>query len=165
MNEIFARTSVRQFEAREVEPEKIEKILRAAMAAPSATNQQPWEFCVVTDKEMLERIGHVTPYATPAAKSAASIVVCYRTEGLRVPVMAHIDCAIATENIWLECEALGLGGVMLGIAPFQDKMDALAQILQLPPTLMPFTIFALGYPVKKRAQTDRFDATRVHYIK
>ena len=163
MNAIFNRTSVRQFEQREVEQEKLDKILRAAMASPSATNQQPWEFCVVTDRDLLEQIGKVTPYTTPAAQSAVSIVVCYRTEGLRVPEMAHIDCAIATENIWLECEELGLGGVMLGIAPFQDRMNELAQILQLPPTLMPFTIFTLGYPKKKLPQKNRFDEARIHF--
>ena len=163
MNAIFTRTSVRQFEEREVEREKLDKILRAAMASPSATNQQPWEFCVVTDPELRAKLGKVTPYSTPAANAPVSIVVCYRTEGLRVPEMAHIDCAIATENIWLECEELGLGGVMIGVAPFQEQTDRLAQILKLPPTLMPFTIFALGYPKKKSPQKDRFDETRVHF--
>lgn len=163
MNAIFTRTSVRQFEPREVEPEKIDKILRAAMASPSATNQQPWEFCVVRDRELRERLGKVTPYSTPAANAAVDIVVCYRSEGLRVPEMAHIDCAIATENIWLECEALGLGGVMIGVAPFKENMDALAKVLELPPTLTPFTIFALGYPKKKSPQKDRFDEARIHF--
>ena len=165
MNEIFTRTSVRSFEERAVEPEKLEKIMRAACASPSATNQQAWEFYVVTNKEILQKIGHVTPYTTPAAKAPAAVVVCYNKDRLRVPEMADIDCAIATENIWLECEALGLGGVMLGIAPFADRMAELGQILNLPENLAAFTIFALGYPNKKSPQKDRYDENKIHYVK
>ena len=63
MNSIFHRISVRKYQDRPVEKEKIEKILRAAMQAPSATNQQPWEFYVVTDKKKLEALSQVHPYA------------------------------------------------------------------------------------------------------
>lgn len=165
MNAIFTRTSVRSFEERAVEPEKLEKIMRAACASPSATNQQPWEFYVVTNKEILQRLGKVTPYTTPAAKAPAAVVVCYNKDKLRVPEMADIDCAIATENIWLECEALGLGGVMLGVAPFKDRMDDLGKILNLPENLAAFTIFALGYPKNKQPQKDRYDENKIHYVK
>ena len=55
MNSIFHRTSVRKYTNQPVEQEKIEKILRAGMAAPSAMNQQPWEFYVVENKEVLEK--------------------------------------------------------------------------------------------------------------
>ena len=64
MNAIFNRVSVRQFEDKPVEQSLIVKILRAAMAAPSAVNQQPWEFYVTTDKELISKLSQVTPYAT-----------------------------------------------------------------------------------------------------
>ena len=67
MNAIFTRTSIRQFEEREVEQEKIEKLLQAAFASPTAKNQQAWEFYVVTNKEILQKLSQVTPFATPAA--------------------------------------------------------------------------------------------------
>ena len=54
MNEIFTRVSTRKFEDRPVESEKITQLLKAAMQAPSAGNQQPWEFFVVTDKEKIK---------------------------------------------------------------------------------------------------------------
>ena len=66
MDAIFHRTSVRKFLDKPVEKEKIEKILRAAMAAPSAKNQQPWEFYVVTDKEKLVELSKVSPYSMSA---------------------------------------------------------------------------------------------------
>ncbi len=165
MSAIFTRTSVRKFEDRAVEPEKIEKLLQAAMAAPTAKNQQAWEFYVVTNKEILAKLGKVTPYSTPAANAPAAIVVCYNKDNVKVPKMLDIDCAIATENIWLECEELGLGGVMMGIAPFEDRMSALGKLLNLPENISAFTIFALGYPVKKNPQQNRYDEKKVHYVK
>ncbi|MBQ6737979.1 MAG: nitroreductase family protein, partial [Synergistaceae bacterium] len=116
MNAIFNRVSVRQFEDKPVENGLIVKILRAAMAAPSAVNQQPWEFYVTTDKKIISQLSEVTPYATPAKNAPVVIIPCYRTDNLAAPMMVQIDMAIATENILLEVEELGLGAVMLGIA-------------------------------------------------
>ena len=62
MNSIFHRISVRKYEDRPVEKEKIMEILKAGMQAPSACNQQPWEFFVVTDKENPEIIQSNTIY-------------------------------------------------------------------------------------------------------
>ncbi|MBO7726123.1 MAG: nitroreductase family protein, partial [Thermoguttaceae bacterium] len=67
MNEIFKRVSIRKFEDRPIEPEKIEAILRAAMAAPSAGNQQPWEFYVVRNREKIAELAKSHEYAGCAA--------------------------------------------------------------------------------------------------
>ena len=73
--------------------------------------------------------------------------------------------AIAQENMWLMTDALGLGGVWLGIAPQQERMDALREILDLPEELEAFSIFVLGYPAgPKKAQENRFDESRIHYV-
>ena len=60
MNSIYHRVSIRRYQDRPVEKEKIEAILRAAMQAPSAANQQPWEFYVVIDRAKLKEIGRAT---------------------------------------------------------------------------------------------------------
>ena len=99
MKEIFARASIRSYQDRPVEKEKIEQLLRAAMAAPTAVDQRPWEFYVVENKEVLEKIAGASQYAWPAGKAPVAIVICYRTEGNRAPEMLDIDCAICTENI------------------------------------------------------------------
>ena len=78
------------------------------MAAPTAMNQRPWEFYVVENKEVLEKIGTASKYAWPAGKAPAAVVICYRKEGNPAPEMLDIDCAICTENIWLELTHLGL---------------------------------------------------------
>ena len=165
MNAIFTRTSVRSYEERTVEPEKIEKILKAAMAAPSAMNQRPWEFYVVTNKEALQKLSEVSPYAKTTAKAPVVIVVCGRKDGLTVPELVDVDLSLATENILLEIEEQGLGGVMLGIAPFTNRMEKAAEALSLPKNLSVFTIIPFGYPTKKNPQQNRYDETRVHYVK
>ena len=165
MYAIFTRTSVRSYEERSVEHEKIEKILKAAMAAPSAMNQQPWEFYVVTNKEVLQKLSEVSPYAKMTANATVAIVVCGRKENLIVPELVDVDLSLATENILLEIEEQGLGGVMLGIVPFAERMEKAANAISLPNNLSVFTIIPFGYPAKKNPQQDRYDELRVHYVK
>ena len=168
MNEIFHRISVRKYEDRPVEPEKIERMLRAAMAAPSACNQQPWEFYVVTDRETLKKLSKVHMYTGMTARAPAAIVSAYRTKTYRVdcyrPEYAQIDMSIAMENLWLETQALGLGGVWLGIAPDEGRMKKVAEIVGMPDTLRAFAVFPFGYPAESRPQQDRFDESRVHWV-
>ena len=165
MNAIFSRTSVRNYEDRPVEEAKIERILRAGMAAPSAMNQQPWEFYVVTDKKALQALSEASPYTGMTAGAAAALVLCSRKEGVLVPDLVDVDMSLATENILLEIEEQGLGGVMLGIAPFADRMEKVAKAINVPDNLSVFTVIPFGYPVKKNPQQDRYDASRVHYVK
>lgn len=164
MEAIFTRTSTRQFESREVEQKYIIKILRAAMAAPSAMNQQPWEFYIVTDKNIISKLAKVTPYSSPAGNAPVNIVACYNMDTLKVPEMADIDMAIATENILLEAETLGLGAVMLGIAPHEDRMKAVEEILNLPKNFRAFTIIPIGYPKHKHEQEDRYEPSKIHTL-
>lgn len=164
MDAIFTRTSTRQFESREVENKYIIKILRAAMAAPSAMNQQPWEFYVVTDKDIIAKLAKVTPYSSPAGNAPVNIIACYSTNALRVPAMVNIDMAMSTENILLEAETLGLGAVMLGIAPDEERMKAVEELLNLPENFRAFTIIPIGYPKNKHAQEDRYEPSKIHTI-
>ena len=164
MDAIFHRVSIRKYEQKPVEKEKILRILRAGMQAPSTGNQQPWEFYVVTDREKILALSRCHRYAGCAAQAPVVIVPVFRTEGIWLPQYAPIDLAIAQENIWLETDALGLGGVWLGICPQRDRMDTVSQILDLPANVEPFSLFPLGYPAEARAQEDRFDERRIHYI-
>ena len=165
MQEIFNRASVRTFSKHKVEPEKIESLMRAAMAAPSACNQQPWEFVVVTEPEILTRLSECSPYAGCLRNAPLGIAVCMRTEDLRAPDYAQIDASAATENILLEAVHLGLGAVWLGIAPGIERMEAVRQVIQTPETIQPFCLIACGYPNKPVVPADRYDPARVHHEK
>lgn len=163
MNAIFTRTSVRKFEDRPVEKEKIEKLLQAGFVAPSAGNQQPWEFYVVTKRETIEALAKTSPYAVLAAKAPVVLVIAARKDVI-FPGITDIDCAIATENLWLELEELGLGGVMMAVSPVPERMEAVRQILNLPDNQYAFALLPFGYPVGKKPQVDRYDAKKIHWV-
>ena len=150
---VFQRRSIRKYQARTVEPEKIERILRAAMQAPSACNQQPWEFFVVENREKIAALSKVTPYTGCAAGAPIVLALAYRTEGLTVPRFSHIDMAASQQNIWLD------------IAPYEENMKKVEEILEMPANLKAFSLFALGYPNERKLRADRFDADRVHYVR
>lgn len=164
MNPVFTRRSIRRFEERAVEPEKIEQILRAAMAAPSAGNQQPWEFYVVTDKEKILQLSKSHKYAGCAAGAPAVIVPCFRTENLVFPMYDQIDLSIATQNILLEIVNQGLGGVWLGIAPIEERMRCVDEIIGIEEGLRSFALVPLGYPAEEKPPADRFEPERIHYL-
>ena len=163
MNEIFHRTSIRKYQSKPVEDEKIEKMLQAAMAAPSAGNQQPWEFYVVTDKATLEKLSKTSPYATCTASAPLAFVACYRAN-CTMPEYAQIDMSASVENLLLEADSLGLGAVWLGIAPLKERMEAVRTVLNIPENLDAFAIIPCGYPETIHPQQDRFDKQRVHYV-
>ena len=163
MKAIFNRASVRSFDGRKVEPEKIELLMKAAMAAPSACNQQPWEFVVVTDPATLGKLAECSPYAGCIRQAPLGIAVCMRTEGLPAPSYTQIDASAATENILLEAVHLGLGAVWLGIAPGQERMEAVRQVIGAPETIQPFGLVACGYPDKPVTPANRYDPSRIHY--
>ncbi len=163
MNHIFTRVSIRKYQDRPVEKEKTLAILRAAMQAPSAGNQQPWEFYVVTNKEKLTVLSEVHPYAGMTKDAPVAIVAAYRKECI-FPDFAQIDLSIAMENLWLETDAQGLGGVWLGIAPLEERMKSVEEILNIPDSMRAFAIFPYGYPAEERKQQDKFDESRIHYV-
>ena len=163
MNEIFHRTSVRNYLDKQIEQSKIEQMLRAAMAAPSAGNQQPWEYYVITDSSILKNLSKTSPYAGCVASAPLAFVACYRT-ACRIPEYAQIDLSASVENLLLEADSLGLGAVWIGIAPLEDRMEAVRNVLQIPQSLTAFAIIPCGYPDTVHPQQNRFEPERVHYI-
>ncbi len=164
MNEIFTRRSIRKFKAQNVEPEKIDKLLRAAMQAPSAANQQPWEFIVVQDKEKLAQIAETSPYAKLAANSAVTFVLLANDKELKVPTAWEQDMSAATQNILLEAVHLGLGGVWLGVATSNAVAENVSRLFELPAHIRPFALISIGYPDEQQNEfVDRYKADRVHY--
>ena len=163
MNSIFHRVSIRKYQEKNIEQEKVEQMLRAAMAAPSACNQQPWEFYVVTDVQMIEKLSKTSPYAGCAKGAPLVFVPCYRKEGI-APDYFEIDLSAAVENLLLEADNLGLGAVWMGIAPDAGRMNAVREVLDIPQTLEPFALVPCGYPAEERPQQDRYDESRIHYV-
>ena len=164
MKEIFERRSVRKFVAREVEAEKLEAVLRAGMAAPSAGNQRPWEFYIVRDREKLEALSTLSRYAGPVAAAPLAIVTVCDPEGKRFAEVAATGMAAGTENLWLGAVSVGLGTVWIGVYPYEERVNLSNQILGIPAGKYVFSILPLGYPAEERTAEDRFDPARIHEL-
>ena len=143
---ILTRKSVRQFSDTEIEEEKIEILLKAAMAAPSGVNKQPWKFMVVKNEEAKKKIIDAMPYGE--YKSPIIIVPCVRDLEV-VPLMhdlAYCDLGAASENILLAAHALGLGAVWCAIYPSKKRTKDIKKALNLGVGISPFSAIYVGYP-------------------
>ncbi|GHV83806.1 nitroreductase [Spirochaetia bacterium] len=168
-NPVFKRHSVRDFLPKPVEKEKLQRILRAGMEAPSAHNRRPWEFIVVTDAAERAAIAEMSPYAKMLPHAAAAVIVCANLslgekENAEDTYWVQ-DCSAATENILIQITAEDLGGVWLGWYPDTKRVGALSARLGLPSHIIPFSVIALGYPVQKAKEHNRYDEKLAHWEK
>ncbi len=165
LDNIMTRTSIRLYQSRAVESEKVEQILKAGMAAPSALNRQPWTFVVVDDKETLQKLFVNHPRKTLTSAPMA-IVVCgdmtkaIKGEGREFWVQ---DASAATQNILLAAHALGLGAVWTGVYPLAERVEATRSILGLPEYITPLDIILVGYAAESPAPKDKWNPENVHY--
>jgi nitroreductase len=165
MKEIFTRTSIRSFTTTPVPAEAVKKLLEAAMQAPSAGNQQPWEFIVIEDATMREKLAATSPYAKPLIKAPLGIVLLMDNSNLRYPECLQQDLGACAQNILLEVVHLGLGAVWLAIADFPERMAATKVLLDLPEHLSVFAIIAVGYPAEEKKAVSRYQDAKAHYGK
>jgi len=163
MQEIFIRRSIRKFQTRTVEKAKLEQLLKAAMQAPSAGNQRPWEFIVVEDKELLVKLAGMSPYAKPVAAAPAAVVLLANQAGLRFPENWQMDLGAAAENLLLEAVHQGLGAVWMGVAPVPERVDYLKKLFNLPDTIIPYALIPVGYPAEENKFLNRFEPEKIHY--
>lgn len=158
---LHRRRSIRRFTSQAIADEQIQAILAAAMAAPSARNQQPWQFVVIQERQMLDQLSQLTPYTKMLAEATLCIVVCGDTEH----AFWEQDCAAATQNILLAATGLGLGSVWLGLHPRHERVQQVSSMLNIPSPYAPLCLVALGYPAESKPPADRWDASKVHYEK
>ena len=162
MDAIFSRRSIRKYTDKE---EKINELLKAAMAAPSAGNAQTWEFIVIDDRELIEKIPEIHPYSNMAPKASKLIMVCGNKKSEIYNGFWPQDCSAATENILIEAADKGLGAVWLGVYPEEDRIKGLRLLFDLPEHIIPFSIIPVGYPAEEKGKADRFKKEKIHYNK
>lgn len=163
---IATRTSVRSYTNQAVEPEKIEKMLRAGMAAPSAVNKQPWHFVVVTEREQLDKLSEANPHAKMLESAPLAIIVCGNmdktlegnAEGFWIQ-----DCSAATENILLAAHAMGLGAVWTGLYPGIERCFAVSEVIGTPEYIVPLSMIVIGYPDSDNQPKDKWNPENVSY--
>lgn len=166
LDNIATRTSVRDYEARPVEKEKIEKMLRAAMAAPTAMNKQPWHFVVVDQRNVLDALAGTNPYAKMLKKAPLAIVVCGNTDKMIEGGGRDFwiqDASAATENLLLAAHAMGLGAVWTGAYPSEERCISISKVLSLSDNLIPLNMIVVGYPAEQPQPKQKFKEENVSY--
>ena len=164
MKEIFIRRSIREFKNIPVEKEKIDKLLRAAMQAPSAVNQQPWEFIVVESKTSLQKLSQAMPDARPVFNSGLTLILVANSKKFRYEPDWMLDMSAAAQNILLEAVHLELGAVWMSISSVDSAISYVREMYELPSHIKPFALIAIGYPERHKNQfIDRYHKEKVHY--
>ena len=164
-NIIFRRRSIRRFLDKHVEPEKVEKILRAGMQAPSAHNNQRWEFIVVTDREKRENLSTFGQYTGMIAQAPVAVIILGKYDNEELNRWFPQDLGACTENILLQIVDENLAGCWMGFYPKEDMVAKVKQYFEIPENIMPFGVVAIGYSEDKNIFVDRFDSSKIHYNK
>lgn len=174
LDNIFARKSVRQYTSEPITAEQLEMLVKAAMAAPSGRNLQPWHFVVVTDQAIKDSMV-TNNHNKMISEAAAVVVVCAETmtkmkaspdateEVLMENQLWRDDCAAATENLLLAAEAMGLGAVWTACYPFEERMNPVRAAVGLPENITPYAVVPIGHPAGNDQPKDKWKPEKVHY--
>jgi len=161
LNAILSRRSIRKYTAQPVSEEMIRELLEAAMAAPSAGNEQPWHFVVMDDREILDAIPRFHPYSRMLEEAPMAILVCGDLELQKYEGYWVQDCSAATENLLIAAQAKGLGAVWLGVYPIEERVAGFRNLLGVPDHVIPFALISIGYPAEQKPGADRYNSSRV----
>lgn len=166
INNIMTRVSVREFTGEKISDAQIDTLLRAAMAAPSAINKQPWAFIVVTDDALIAKLGEALPYSRCSNHPACAIIPCGDLSKAIEGEMAAFwvnDVSAATENLLLAAHSMGLGAVWTGLHPDMKRVALVQQLLNLPDHIIPLCVVPVGLPAESPAVKDKFLPSNIHY--
>lgn len=173
---IMQRKSVRSYTGDSIPEAVMEKLLRAAVAAPSGMDVRPWHIVVMTDKSQYENAFAGNFNMEKFMQSGAVVIFCADTTVTRAPrenpdapaetkpnPIWRDDMGACTENFLLAVEAMGLGAVWTACYPFEDRMEPVAKYLGLPGNIVPYSIVPVGYAAGDEQPKDKWDESRIHY--
>ena len=157
---IKKRRSIRKYTDEPVTDEQVRILLEAAMAAPSGDNLQPWEFVVVRDPQLRQRLAQTHPWSRMCAQAPVVFVVCGHESRSSHWVE---DTSAATENLLLAAAGLGLGAVWVGVYPNKGNEDHVRQVLGVPSHLRVLCLVPVGHPAESKPPRTQYDERKVHY--
>ena len=161
MEEIFLRRSIRKYENKEIEQEKLKQIIKAGMNAPTARNLKPFEFIIVKDKNILNQLSNTKKNSYFVKDSNITIV----TLAKELSEFWQQDLGAVTQNILLEATHLNIGSCWIGIAPNIDYENYIRKVLNIPEDIRVFNMIALGFNGEKKEKNNNYYEDKVHYEK
>ena len=169
MGNILSRKSVRSYTDEAVTRQQLDTLVRAAMAAPTGKDMRPWKFIVIDDKSVMQQLAAQLPKAKMLAEAQAAILVCgdlsIKDKEGKPSTNWTFDCSAASENLLLQAEAMGLGAVWTSVYPYEDRMDAIKKVFELPDDIIPFSLIPIGHPKGDPQPKDKYNKENIHYNK
>ena len=166
---IKKRRSIRKFKKKEVETEKLEEILKAAMYSPSAMNRRPWEFIVIKNQEMKNKLSKATSWCSFVKDAPLVLVIASYEEDLYRWIE---DCSIVTEAIYLEATNQGLGTCFCQVlggktVSLKDSEEYVKELLGTTKNVRILCLMPIGYPDehKEEHSEEEFEKRKIHYEK
>jgi nitroreductase len=159
---ILTRRSVRTYINKKIPNTIIQDLLEAAISAPSAGNQQPWQFIIINKRETLDKTSACLPNGKLLQDADKAILVCGDLNIEKHKGYWPIDCSAATQNILLAAHAKGIGACWLGVYPREERVTNLQQLFKTPDYIIPFSVISLGYSNQVCEKVDRYDPSRIH---
>lgn len=160
---ILTRRSIRKYSEKKVNKEQIHELIKAGMYAPSARNQQPWHFIIIDDRQLLNKMMSIHPYAKMLGQAQWAILVCGDEKLELSKGYWVVDCSAAAQNILLAAHGSGLGAVWLGLHPREERKNDIRKLFGLPDHIQPLSLISVGYPAEEKEQPERFKTERIHH--
>lgn len=165
LKEINDRKSVRKYLDKEVTKEQIKLLIEAGSKAPSAHNRQPWEFIVVTDKELLLKVTEFHKYTQMLKQASLAILVLGNKDICNVDEFIYYDCSAVTQNILLQATHMNLGSCWCALAPSEVIVEGTKKLFNLPDNIIPVSLIAIGYEDGNKPNVDKHLEGKVFYNK
>jgi nitroreductase len=162
---ILTRRSIRRYTDKTIDDSVFIDLVKAAVSAPSAGNQQPWQFIIIKDKEKLGKVLEFHPNAKMLLDAQGALLICGDLSKEKHKGYWVLDCAAATQNILLAAHTNGFGACWLGIYPREERVAGMKSLVSVPDHVIPFALVSLGVPDEEKNPSDRFDESLVHYEK
>jgi nitroreductase len=157
---IKKRRSIRKYTDQAVTDEQIRQLLEAAMAAPSGSNIQPWEFVVVRDPDLKRQLAQTHTWSQMAADAAVVFVVCGHE---RASPHWVEDTSAATQNLLLAAAAMNLGAVWVAMYPHRERETHARRVLGIPEEVRILCLVPVGHPAESKPPGTKYREDKVHY--
>ena len=164
LKEIHQRQSIRKYQKKEIEPKKLQEVLKAAMNAPTARNAQSWRFMVITNREALNSMSNLQPYTNMMKTAPCAIMVLGDRNASQPDEYLYCDCSAAIENMCIEAVNQGLGTCWCAIGPSPERIQNFKEYYHIEEHLLPIAVVAIGYPDETKPLADRFDEKKISYF-